>query len=380
MRNHTVFITLCVCATLIACASIIANAGPLNPPTGAVSSSYKTLDEVEARRPINDVFTPGNADSRHVISSSGSYYLTGALTVSGMHNAIEVRAPNVTIDLNGYTISSSTLFGQADTGILLPAGVPNAVVNGTLTVRNGIITGFASRGIGVLGTDESLIIRDLVVKENGNGVGAAGDCDARDCGFLRNAGTGLSAGFGSIVRGCRALDNDFTGISILTGSVVDCVVENCDVDGISVGDIDDGVSIVRGNVVNGSGDYGVSGLNAIVEGNAIANSENGGIRTLTITQFSANADGVVARNFLMGNGTLASEAAINITGGHYRVDENTIADSPIGVLVGSGFDTVVTRNTIDNTTTPLSFMSAGNVSGLLDTDYSTDRAWQNVQQ
>ena len=47
-------------------------AGPLDPPAGPVTSTYKTLNEVEPRTPINVVNTPGDADSLFKITAPGS--------------------------------------------------------------------------------------------------------------------------------------------------------------------------------------------------------------------------------------------------------------------------------------------------------------------
>src|SRR5436190_2248196 len=75
--------------------------GSLTPP-GAPAPTMKTLDEIDAklekRTPISSVpFT---------ISASGSYYLTGNLAVT-TGTAITISADNVTLDLNGFTISST---------------------------------------------------------------------------------------------------------------------------------------------------------------------------------------------------------------------------------------------------------------------------------
>ena len=301
--------------------------------------------------------------------------------MSGIDNAIEVRAPNVTIDLNGFTVTSSTLFGAAQRGIFIAAGVPDAVIGGTLTVKNGTLTGFTSSAIGTFDTDDSLILRDVVLKENGAGVSSTGDCDARGCLFIRNTGSGIVAGRGSVVRECRAIDNGFIGINVFGGAVIDCVVRGSGVDGISLGKTDDGASVARNNVVNTSGEFGISCLNAIIEGNAIAQNTRGGIRTETTQGFAADSDGVIARNFLRANGLQFDQGAIEINAGHYRVDENTIADANVGVLVrGGAADKVITRNTIDNTSFPISVNTLGNVSGFLDSDYANDRVWQNLEQ
>jgi hypothetical protein len=71
--------------------------GSLTPP-GAPAPTMKTLDQIEARTPISSApFT---------ISASGSYYLTKNLNVT-TGNAITINADGVTLDLNGFTISST---------------------------------------------------------------------------------------------------------------------------------------------------------------------------------------------------------------------------------------------------------------------------------
>src|SRR5437868_13887701 len=72
--------------------------GNLTPP-GAPAPTMKTLDQVEARIPISSV--------PYTISASGSYYLTTNVTAT-VSNAITIAASGVTLDLNGFTISSTT--------------------------------------------------------------------------------------------------------------------------------------------------------------------------------------------------------------------------------------------------------------------------------
>jgi hypothetical protein len=69
----------------------------------------RTPDQIEPRTPISSVpFT---------ISAAGSYYLTKNLAVAS-GDAITITADNVTVDLNGFTLSS-TQTTPAGTGILL---------------------------------------------------------------------------------------------------------------------------------------------------------------------------------------------------------------------------------------------------------------------
>ena len=70
--------------------------GSLTPPGGAPAPTMKTLDQVEARTPIDSIpFT---------ITEGGSYYLTANLTGVPLADGITVNASDVTIDLNGYTL------------------------------------------------------------------------------------------------------------------------------------------------------------------------------------------------------------------------------------------------------------------------------------
>ena len=101
--------------------------GSLTPP-GAPAPTMKTLSQVEPRTPITSApFT---------IPASGSYYLTTNVTV-GSGNAITIAANNVTLDLNGFTISSTE--NPANTGYGIALGSGGGVTN--VTILNGFISG-----------------------------------------------------------------------------------------------------------------------------------------------------------------------------------------------------------------------------------------------
>ena len=71
-RTRTVRLSLLALAVGGAIAAL-ALAGPLNPPAGPVTSTYKTLTEVEPRIAINLTNTPGDANSVFKITQRGSY-------------------------------------------------------------------------------------------------------------------------------------------------------------------------------------------------------------------------------------------------------------------------------------------------------------------
>jgi len=96
------------------------------------------------------------------ISASGSYRLTGNLTVSSTTaDAIDVSANNVSIDLNGFSITGP--------GTPSGNGIEGLVAN--LTVENGTVTGLGS-GTGIA-TDVNGIVRNMRAIFNGVGIQAA---------------------------------------------------------------------------------------------------------------------------------------------------------------------------------------------------------------
>ncbi len=107
--------------------------GSLTPSTGP-TPTMKTLDQIDTHiGQVGDQRTPISASN--VIYASGSYYLTGNLSIgSGGGTAITIAASGVTLDLNGFTISSSAN-PNSGTGILINSGLTD------ITIINGHIAG-----------------------------------------------------------------------------------------------------------------------------------------------------------------------------------------------------------------------------------------------
>jgi len=121
--------------------------GPLTPPPGADPSigpvnaltpgglpqgTMKTLNQVEPRTAI-----PGGT-STVTLSQSGSYFLTGNIAVS-TGNGVLISASNVTLDLNGFSITTSSITA-AGNGIQLGQSLQN------ISIRNGNIGGDGAGG------------------------------------------------------------------------------------------------------------------------------------------------------------------------------------------------------------------------------------------
>ncbi len=101
-------------ALLLALPALALAQGTLTP-AAAPAATMRTLDQLDARTPLG---TPGQVTTSTItIDQPGSYVLVGDITVSA-GNGIEILSRSVTLDLNGFTISSTAATPEG-TGILL---------------------------------------------------------------------------------------------------------------------------------------------------------------------------------------------------------------------------------------------------------------------
>lgn len=112
-------------------------------PFGAPAPTMKTLAQIEPRTPISSApFT---------IAQPGSYYLTTNLAVT-TGDAITINASHVTLDLNGFAISSSdTMADPSGTGVLLnnTNAVPGQIGLHDIVIFNGVIAGGYTNNSGI---------------------------------------------------------------------------------------------------------------------------------------------------------------------------------------------------------------------------------------
>lgn len=210
-------VAACVAAGLAGSAILVA--GPLTPPAGPVTSSYKTLSEVEPRIALSAANTPGDAFSVFRITAPGSYYLTGPVSAGLGVAGIAVSASDVTIDLNGFRIT-------CDIGAI---GVQSAPNTANISVRDGVIVG-GNRGID-LGDTTSARVADVTVAgyfETGIRVGRGGlvtGCLVRDVGGAGN-GTAFDLGRGSRAELCVARGFGLGYFLRDSASIARCTAEN----------------------------------------------------------------------------------------------------------------------------------------------------------
>jgi|CXWL01.1.fsa_nt_gi parallel beta-helix repeat protein len=364
MKPRTV--VLAVSALSLVGATGLLIAGPLNPPAGSVTSTYKTLGEVEPRIAISANNTPGDADSVFRITQPGSYYLTGNITgVVGKHG-IEIVSSEVTLDLNGFDLAGIAGMGNFD-GV----SATGASLTG-IAVLNGSIRNWGSDGIN-LGSQNVSASRVQGVRASGNfgygiyaglnstisGCSAVGgqagisardgstisDCSAKgassfgiygssgctlshcsaylntgigifagnggilaNCTAFNNTGIGIASNPGCTLTGCSAYFNTGDGINVDTGStVIDCTVRQNTLDGIRCTT----ACTIRGNTCSANGIGDGAGIHATGDDNRIeGNTCIGADRGIHV----AFAGNIIVRNACSGNTIDWAIVANNVLG------------------------------------------------------------------
>lgn len=175
----------------------LAKAGPLNPPAGAVASTGRTLDEVYNKIPGGDGRI-AISTAPFSINSPGSYVVTANLSAAG--TVLTISADNVTVDLNGFTLTN--------TGTLTSTVAINGVRK-HVTVRNGACAGGAHT-IGNTNTPADVLLEDLTITDGKLSGISLNATNARNC----------------TVRRCRIFD---------TGSTTTAADGNLSISGIIIG-------------------------------------------------------------------------------------------------------------------------------------------------
>jgi hypothetical protein len=161
--------------------------GSLTPP-GMPAPTMKTADQIYSKL---DPRTPISS-APFTINASGSYYLTTNLTVSS-GNAITIATNGVTLDLNGFTISS--VAGGTGTAISFSGGSFQQITD--VTIVNGHICGSFGNAIETtIGpVPNNVLVSKLTVSGVGYGIDLGlGSTVVQDCTVSSVGGMGITAG------------------------------------------------------------------------------------------------------------------------------------------------------------------------------------------
>lgn len=291
MKNLIKLTGVLLLAGCIVPTSTVLAQGSLTPP-GAPAPTMKSLNQIEPRTPISTL--------PYTINTPGSYYLTANLQVA-VNDGIVIAANNVTLDLNGFTISSYQ--NPAATGRAIALGNGSGpVIN--VTIRNGFIVGgvtnngttFGGSGFGYgifqFGGPASANVRVSNLTVSG-------------CLY-----TGIHlGGSNTVVESCSA--NTIGGYGIYAQSVSDSTAVNCGIYGIYATDCANNCS--GSGVINGTGILAVTANNCRGKG---AGSGSGVIATNASNCFGdalGSGAGLICRTANSCNGTSVSGVGVTAT-------------------------------------------------------------------
>lgn len=378
----------CVGGVIVCLLAAAASAGPLNPPAGAVAPSMKTLADVEPRTAINATNTPGDGTAVHVISTAGSYYLTGQVNCPAGKSAIRVTTQGVRIDLNGFTLSGAagSLSGVTSGGL----GAPDCAVS------NGLVKGFGGKGID-LGNALQARVSGVNVRSCVGGIAVGAGALVSDCVAAGNTGAGFSSMGGrsrfrgcvstfntdgflgdasfDAFDGCTATGNSNDGFQTNNALLTGCVADDNEGNGF-VGSYADRYSQCRAGYNEENGFAGAN--NAVYDGctavqNELVGMSVGSVATVRSCLVVSNTQqGIktgdrctVTGNQVRFNGAGAL-AGIWCNGDQNFVESNQSTINGYGVFV-SGTQNVVVRNTCGNNGVSNYVIPVGNRVGLVTT-------------
>jgi parallel beta-helix repeat protein len=226
------------------------------------------------------------------INAAGSYYVAAALTGTLNTDGITINASNVTIDLNGFTLSGAA---GSTSGNAIVAGTPVS----RITIQNGTIEGWAGNGINatditqclcthlvvsgntgtgvVLGSSNQLLDSNIISNGAG-GVQATSNCVIKDSNISENTGDGINvSGTNNVVRDNQLINNTGDGIELTAASAENTVRENECVDNTSAG--------IR-----------IDGLDSFIEDNQLIDNGNG------FNAGASSSNNRIANNYGIGSG------------------------------------------------------------------------------
>ena len=354
--------------------------GPLAPP-GPPAPMFKTLEQIEPRRPISSL--------PFVINQPGSYYVTTNLTGVAGQNGITINSDCVTIDLMGFELQG---VAGSLSGIILNTGLRVYVYNGCIRLwgvdgvngNNGAASVLerlrvANNGRNGIAINSGSQVRQCISSGNGQvGILTSNHVEVDDCIAGSNGTHGIQCGTGSNVRRCLTTGNVASGItgSGLDGfNILDC---NSELNAGGINIIGQAIvrnSFARSNRVSGisAGDgSSVTGCNASDTGTVASPTAHGiqvggGSTVRDCTTRNNGGDGInatfgctVANNTCRDNHGDNIEVSQECLVTDNACDDNLVGVSQSGIRVSSN-NNRIERNTLTEHLRGLWIVSGGNV-------------------
>jgi hypothetical protein len=338
--------------TLILFVAGVVSAGPLDPTSPPSSPS--------------GVFGSGTPISSlpAVISSPGSYYLTGNLTGVSGQDGIKIESDDVTLDLRGFTLQGVP--GSGD-GVAITTG---GIYRRAITIKNGTARGWGGSGFRAQ-LIEGGVFDSLTAEGNGQWgfvLGGTGATLSR-CVSTRNGASGISASEATI-RGCIVQYNSGHGFQIGRAVVSDCVASHNSFNGFEATQ-----SRIEGCLVWQNGAIGVNASSSQVVANKVNANTGTGI------EVTGNGS-LVTQNDVQSNSGTGTGYGINVTGTVSRIEDNHVTDvngayQDVGIRVVGG-ENIVIRNSAHDNITNYDLSGPGGTYGPLATAASATNPFTNI--
>ena len=182
----------------------------------------KSLDQIEARTALVEGATgvaidPGTGGI--IITASGSYYLTGNLSVTS-GNGITISADKVSLDLNGFTISSNSnpSSGNGIFTVNEQIAITNGRIAGNFDLEEMTGSGFEN-GIDAENSTSTWISKIAVFNCSGHGIRISKEFDhashVESCHVTSVGASGIVA---TNVDNCVVVNSTTTGIHCVTAT------------------------------------------------------------------------------------------------------------------------------------------------------------------
>lgn len=277
---------------------------------------------------------------------SASTTLTQDLNCPG--NGLTIIAPNVSLNLNGFTISGTKNASSPTAGVTVSSGNTGA------RISNGTIRGF-NRAIGINPSADNALVTSTTLDGNDLGIGAF---EFPPGSFPQNARiisntitkTGTNAiqlaGTGHLVQNNTVSDSNGTGLFLIGSDMIVSgnTVTNSGAPGISITTSPSSPPLLRnqllGNRISGSGRLFTSSSISVrnADGTVVtANTVEG--QPIAPALFIENSANTMARGnqLSLGRGILVRGASANTTLLQNRVQDNssgiTVESQPTGTLI-----------------------------------------------
>jgi len=273
-----------------------------------------------------------------LIEGPGSYVVVRDLSLTDPDtNGILVASDNVTLDLNGHTLSGP----GPETGTI-GSGVMVEHLRSGIAVRNGVFRGWRGYGVEAKIVDNSSF-ENLRCSANGRaGIGAEGNCVIRGNTCRGNGGSGIDAGTQCVISNNACTNND--GLGIFAGS--DSTVTNnlCSWNaqhgiGTSYG------SLVSGNACNYNLQSGISATDGVLVSNNSCYQNDG--HGVTVREQCRVVDNSCAYN-----GHEPPVAGIHAFAANNTIERNSCTDNVRGLYLESTGN-VVRENVLKGNQTAL---------------------------